>query len=97
MYIRHRHIASSYSHLCGLASRESGEVKLSRSSSDWGLDITLPPADGDPAWRAFGTLFPDLRELEGHAWHLLRWANAYRPARPGSSGDASTQCDESEK
>lgn len=62
-----------YAALCSRADEYGCVVKLSRADAFWGLQLLIPPCGVDTQWRAAGVLFPDLRELDHHAEHLLRW------------------------
>ena len=67
-----------YRQLCEATQGEAGAVKLGRGPQGWGLQVVLRPTSEDPAWRAAGSIFPDLAELDAEAERLLSWLRVYR-------------------
>ena len=69
---------SAYETLCSEAEAGGHVIKLTRAGDEnWGLELLVAPHEDDMHWRAAGVLFPDLRELNLHAAHLLRWLRGY--------------------
>jgi hypothetical protein len=72
-----------FSSLCDLADAVGGTVRLSWTDEGWGLQVTVPPTQGDSSWRAAGALFPSIDELEMHALPLAEWVRELWAQRAG--------------